>query len=460
MEKKKLSLGLAFVPILVMVVMALMSSTTWKIGMNMPILFGIIIAAIIGKCLGYQWADMQKALVEGASRALPAMFILLVVGTIIGAWIAGGIIPTLIYYGLEMISPAVYVPVACLVTGIVSISTGTSFTSIATVGIALMAAGLGMGFPAPLLAGAIISGAYMGDSMSPLSDTTNVASAMTETNLFQIISSLMYTGIPSFIISLVLFYFVGTGYASGISVDSPEIVEILQGLQGAFVISPLLLLVPVVTIIFSAKQVPAIPSLIAVSGLGGLCAVFVQGYSASATLGYMTSGFTSATGVTMVDSLLTRGGMTSMAATIVLMMLATALGGLLEKLGYLQTILDAALKFVRNDGQLVVLTIVSSLVVAFATGAQILANMLPARMFAGEFRNRGLNPAALGRISATLGGACINFVPWSVPAIYAQTVLGVDPFDFIPYLFFMYISIVINIIYGFTGFTMKEKVAK
>ncbi len=457
MEKKKLSLGLAILPIIVMVVMALMSSTTWKIGMNLPIFFGILTTALIGAYLGFSWGEMQKSLVDGVARALPALFILLIVGLIIGAWISGGIIPTLIYYGLKIISPAVYIPVAALVTGIVAISTGTSFTSIATVGIALMAAGLGMGFPAPLLAGAIISGAYMGDSMSPLSDTTNLASAMTETNLFDVISSLMVSGIPSFGISLVIFYFLGAGHAQGVSVESAEIIEILTGLDANFVISPLLLLVPLVTIILSIKKIPAMPSLVIVATLGALCAVFVQGASLQEILNHMTNGYKSATGIAMVDSLLSRGGMVSMAGTIVLMMLATAIGGILEKLGFLQVMLDSTLKFVKNDGQLVVLAITSSLAIAFATGAQLLANMLPARMFVGEFKARGLKPEALARISATIGGACINFVPWSVPAVYAFGVLGVDPFEFIPYLVFMYVSIIVNIIFGFTGFNMKEE---
>lgn len=455
-DKKKLSLFLACLPILVVIFMGLMSVLKWKAGMHTPLLASIITAALIGKYLGFSWGEMEKGLVDGVARALPALFILLIVGTIIGSWIAGGIIPTLIYYGLKILAPSIFVPAAALVTAIVSLATGTSFTSLATVGLALMATGLGMGFPAPLVAGAVISGAYFGDKLSPLSDTTNLAPAMVGCTLFEHVGHMLWDTIPAFLVSLVLYYFVGIKYVSTSMTQPEELQAIFTGLEGAFNINLLLLLIPVITIVLAVKKVPAIPALITVSVLGGLCAIFVQGMNFGTILNVITSGFKSQTGVGMVDSLLSRGGITSMGGTIILLTFATALGGILETVGSLQYLLDSIMKKVKSDGQLMLATLFSGLAIGFATGAQLLAIIVPARMFAPAYKERNLHPKNLSRAAEAVGTVGINLVPWSVPAIFAHNILGVEPTQFIPYVFFAYLVILANAIYGYTGITITK----
>lgn len=455
-DKKKLSLFLACLPILVVIFMGLMSVLKWKAGMHTPLLASIITAALIGKYLGFSWSEMEKGLVDGVARALPALFILLIVGTIIGSWIAGGIIPTLIYYGLKILAPSIFVPAAALVTAIVSLATGTSFTSLATVGLALMATGLGMGFPAPLVAGAVISGAYFGDKLSPLSDTTNLAPAMVGCTLFEHVGHMLWDTIPAFLVSLVLYYFVGIKYVSTSMTQPEELQAIFTGLEGAFNINLLLLLIPVITIVLAVKKVPAIPALITVSVLGGLCAIFVQGMNFGTILNVITSGFKSQTGVGMVDSLLSRGGITSMGGTIILLTFATALGGILETVGSLQYLLDSIMKKVKSDGQLMLATLFSGLAIGFATGAQLLAIIVPARMFAPAYKERNLHPKNLSRAAEAVGTVGINLVPWSVPAIFAHNILGVEPTQFIPYVFFAYLVILANAIYGYTGITITK----
>lgn len=454
--KKQLNLSLALLPIGVIIVFGLLSVMKWKAGMNIPIISGIITAGLIGIWLGFQWKELQDALVGGVARALPPIFIIIIIGIIIGSWIQGGIIPSLIFYSLKIISPKIFLPAASVVTAIIATATGTSFTSIATVGLALMATGLGMGFSGPLLAGAIISGAYFGDSLSPLSDTTNLSSAMTNSSLFELIGHMAKSGVPALILSLILYFFLGLKSVSEVGMNNSVIMEILQGLTVSFVISPWLLTVPLITIIFSIKKFPAIPSLIAVGILGGLTALLVQGAEIGSVIRTMTSGFVSDTGVAMVDSLLTRGGINSMGNTVILLILAVALGGILEEIGSLQVILDLIMKKVKSVGQLVTVTILSSLITAFATGAQLLAIMIPARMFEKAYKDFNLQPKNLGRIAQSIGCICINLVPWSVPALFAQGVLGVQAIEFIPYIFFAYFTIIINIIYGFTGFTMDK----
>lgn len=455
-EKRKLNLFLALLPLLVVVVFGLFSVITWKGGMNIPILAGIITAGLIGIWQGFSWGELQSGLVKGVSRALPPLFIIIIIGIIMGSWIQGGIIPSLIFYSLKIISPKIFVPAATLVTAIVATATGTSFTSIATVGLALMATGLGMGFPAPLLAGAIISGAYFGDSISPLSDTTNLSSAMADCTLFELIGHMAKSGIPALLLSLVAYYFIGINHASQAVIESSTIVEIIEGLSSSFVISPLLLLIPGLTILFSIFKFPAIPSLISVGIMGGMSAMLVQGADMGSIVRTMTNGFVSTTGVTMVDSLLTRGGINSMGGTVILLTMAVALGGILEEIGSLQLILDIVMKKVSSVGQLITVTAISSLFVAFATGAQLLAIMLPARMFQKAYEDFQLHPKNLARVTQSIGCICINLVPWSVPALFAQSVLGVQAVEFIPYIFFAFFTIIINLIYGFTGITIDK----
>lgn len=456
-KRKDLTVLQSLLPFIVVIVFGLLSVMRWKVGMNMPIILGIVTACIIAFLNGKAWSELQKGLVDGVARGLPALFILIIIGAIMGSWIQGGIISTLIYYGLKLISPGFFVPAACLVTAIVAVSTGTSFTSIATVGIALMVTGIGMGFSPPLLAGAIISGAYFGDCISPLSDTPNLASAITGVNLFDLIKSLAMAEIPALFISLIVFFFLGNREVTSTTGNLETINSIINGLESSFVISPFLLLIPVLTIVLSAKKVPSLPALFIVAILGGLAGIFVQGESPMAVFNAMTNGFVSESGNELIDSLLSRGGINSMGNTVILLIIAVGFGGILEEIGALDSILNVIMKRINSTGSLVLVTILSGLFVAFATGAQLLAIVIPARMFNNAFVERNLDLVNLARAAQSTGAIAINLVPWSVPALFAQQVLGISAIEFIPFIIFAYATLVINIIYGFTGFTIKKE---
>lgn len=454
LKERKLNVFLALLPIITVVALGLMSVMVWKVGMFTPLIGSVVVSVLVGFWVGKSWNTMEEGLIEGVSRALGAVFILMIVGAIIGTWILGGIIPTLIYFGLKLIHPTIFIPMVALVTAIISTSTGTSFTSIATVGLALMAAGITMGFPAPLIAGAVISGAYFGDKISPLSDTTNLAPAMAGCTLFEHIGSMLLGALPAFLLSVILYYFVGLKHVSSEVVNSEVIEAMMIGLSEIFNLSPWLLVLPIVTIILSIKKVPAVPALFIVAILGGFASVVFQGASLNEVLSSMTFGYKSASGIGQIDSLLSRGGITSMGAIIMLLMTATALGGILEKIGALDVILSAVMKKVKTRGQLVLATMVSGMAVGFATGAQLLAIVIPARMFAPAYKDFGLHAKNLSRAAETVGTVGINLVPWSVPAVFAMNILGVQPMEFIPYIFFAYIVIAINLIFGFTGWSM------
>ncbi|MGV3464028.1 MAG: Na+/H+ antiporter NhaC [Heyndrickxia sp.] len=456
MIRKKLSIGLAILPILTLIASGAASIFIWKAGMFIPLIIGIITTILVVVMSGFKWDDLQQMMVNGVSKALPAIFILLVIGLIVGTWISSGVIPTIIYYGLAFIHPSIFIPIVALVTGIVSVTLGSSFTSIATIGIAFMAIGEGMGFPPGLIAGAVMSGAFFGDKLSPLSDTTNIAPAMAETDLFSHVRHMLWDTIPAFILSLVL-YGVFSGGSHHHAVDTEKIDMMLSGLQKSFVIHPLLLLLPVLTILLMMKRMPALPTLMIVGLLGGGIAYFVQGQSLTSIVNSMTNGFKAESGVKEVDALLNSGGIVSMLNTIGLLTIATALGGLLEGTGVFQTLIQPIVKKLKTASSLIVTTIISTFIVAFASGAQFLAIILPARTFVQTYKNLKIDTKNLSRCVEAAGTVGITLVPWGVPAVFAANMLGVSVEQFIPYLFFAFLVPLFNVFYGLTGWTISKK---
>lgn len=455
--KKEMTFTTSIIPILALLIAAASSIFIWEAGMHIPLLVGVLAAAIVAKICGWRWNEIEKMMVNGVSRALPAVFILLIIGIIVGTWIASGVIPTMIYYGLSIIEPSLFIPLVALITGIVSITLGSSFTSIATIGIAFMAIGEGLGFSPGLVAGAVISGAYFGDKLSPLSDTTNIAPAMAETDLFSHIKHMLWDTIPAFFIALILYWFVGRSGVAAHAVDTNGIDLIKTGLGDVFTIHPLLLLMPVFTIMLMMMRVPAIPVLTIVGVVGAVLAVIVQGSSVSAITNVMTSGFSVDSGIATVDSLLNKGGLLSMLGTIGLLLIATALGGILEETGAFEVVTRKMIAGVRSTGTLISTTIFSTFVVAFASGAQFLAIILPARTFVHAYKEMEIDTKNLSRCVEAAGTVGINLVPWGVPAIFAASTLGVSPGEFIPYAFFAFLVPFINIVFGFTGWTITKK---
>ena len=457
MQVRKLpSVPIALLPIAVLVVMALVSITVWDIGMLIPLMTAVAVAVVIGKFLGYTWQDLEHSLVQGVSRALPAVFILFLIGTIIGTWIEGGLIPTIIYYGLTAISPAVFLPLACLVPAVVSLVLGTSLTTIATVGIAFMAIGEGMGFPPALVAGAVISGAFFGDKLSPLSDTTNLAAAMGGVKLFDHIRHMLWDTIPALIISAIVYAFIGGSISATSGADTGQLEQLLSGLDSQFVIHPLLLIIPVVAIGLMLLRVPAILTLLMISLLGAATAFIIQGSTITDIMQSMSSGFVSATGVEFLDDLLSRGGIDSMLNTIALVIIATALGGILEETGAFKVLVGSMISRIKRPGSMVAGSLGAGFTVAFASGEQYVSILLPARAFVEPYQKMGLAPVNLTRAAEAVGTVGINLVPWSVPAVFAAGVFGLAPTEFIPFIFFAILVPLINLIYAYTGFTIKR----
>jgi len=423
---------------------------------HVPLILGALIASIVAITrLGYTWKEVEDGIVSTISDTMQAILILAIIGMIIGTWILGGIVPTLIYYGLQILSPSFFLIAACLLCCVVSLATGSSWTTAGTVGIALMGVAAGLGVNPGAAAGAIISGAYFGDKMSPLSDTTNLAPAMAGANLFDHVRHMVYTTGVSLIIALIGFGILGAGYA-GKELDISAINEILALMSDNFVINPLLLLVPLIVIVMVARKVPAIPGLFIGTLLGGLAAMIFQGASFAGVMDAMQYGVVSETGNAIIDELLTRGGYQSMMWTISLILVALTFGGVLEKTGMLETIGKVILGYAKSTGALVTATIITSIFTNVLAGDQYLALVLPGKMYKDEYRKRGLAPRNLSRCLEDAGTLTSPLVPWNTCGATMSTYLGVPTIQYIPYCFLNLVNPIVSIVFGFTGITMMK----
>jgi len=458
--KKEATLGHAFIPIIVLMVVLSVSILVFGADPHIPLLVASIVAAFVAIFgLGYTWEEVEKGAIETIQLSMQAILILMIIGTLIGAWILSGTVPAMIYYGLQILSPSIFLIATLVICSIVSLATGTSWGTAGTIGVALMGVGQGLGIPAPIVAGCIVSGAYFGDKMSPLSDTTNLAPAMAGSTLFEHIGYMVYTTGPTYLICLVLYGLIGAKYA-GSSLDTGSIDMILNAIAGNFNITPLLLLPPVIVIVLIALKIPAIPGLLSGTVLGGIFAVIFQGSTLGDIIDATHYGVTVETGVELVDDLLSGGGLDGMMWTVSLILLAMVFGGIMERTGMLQAIGNAILKFAVNTGSLVTATILTSLAVNILAADQYLAIVIPGRMYKKVYDERGLEPRLLSRTLEDAGTLTSPLIPWNTCGAFMQSALGVSPLAFAPYAFLNILNPIVAIIYGFTGFSIKQDKSK
>ena len=455
-QKREAKLWEALFAVLLTIGLLMYAVVFHGMDVHIPLVLGTLIVSIIGITRpGYTWKEIEEGIVSTIAGTMQAIIILAIIGMIIGTWIQGGIVPTLIYYGLQILSPGFFLVAACLLCSIVSLATGSSWTTAGTVGIALMGVAAGLGIHPGMAAGAIISGAYFGDKMSPLSDTTNLAPAMAGANLFDHVRHMIYTTGVSMIIALIGFGILGAGYA-GKELDTAAINETLSLMSGTFNINPLLLLVPVIVIVLVAKKVPAIPGLFIGTLLGGAAAMIFQGAGFADVLNAMQYGVTSETGNLIIDELLSGGGYQDMNWTITLILAALTFGGALEKTGMLETIGKVILKFARSTGSLVTATIFTSIFTNVLAGDQYLALVLPGKMYKDEFHKRGLAPRNLSRCLEDAGTLTSPLIPWNTCGATMQSSLGIPTIEYLPYCFLNLVNPIVSIVFGYTGITMMK----
>lgn len=423
---------------------------------HIPLILGSVVASLMGLYLGFSWKKIEKGIVEGITIALQACLILIVVGLLIGTWIISGIVPTMIYYGLQVLSPTIFLVSTCLICALVSLATGSSWSTAGTVGIALIGIGQGLGIPLPLVAGAIVSGAYVGDKMSPLSDTTNLAPAVAGAEMFSHIRHMMYTTGPSFLISLVLYTIIGFMFDSK-ALNMEDIDQINGALQATFDLNLWLLTAPVIVIAMVIRRIPALPALLAGAIIGGLFALIFQDVTIKEVVAAAQYGYVADTGTLSVDDLLTRGGLESMLSTVALILTALAFGGAMEKTGMLAVIAASVLKLARSVGSLVLATLFTCFSMNILAPDQYLSIVVPGRMYRDAFKRHRLAPQNLSRCLEDAGTMSSPLIPWNTCGAYMWVTLGVYPLAYLPFAFVNLLNPVMSAFFGFTGLTMKKE---
>ncbi len=470
---RPLTPGLALAPVVLLIFMLGFSVYLYgadsSYGANqIALLLGAGAVGLVGVRLGYRWRDIEEGLVDGIAMCLVPMLILMSVGMLIGAFILSGTIPALIYYGVQVLSPEIFYAACAIICALVAVSIGSSWTVAGTMGIGLMAIAASFNLSPAITAGAIVSGAYFGDKMSPLSDTTNLAAATTGVDLFEHIRHMLWTTVPSFIIALTVFTLLSGGDAA----EPAQIAELRSSIAGQFNIG-LHLFLPLLLMLFLVwRRVPALPAILASSVFGVLFALMFQPEAVlrlagdSETLGpgmlmikgvwtSLFNGFTSDSGNAFMDKLLSKGGMISMLNTVSLIISAMAFGGTLQKVGILRFLVDAALKRAKTNGGLVATTVATCAATNVAAADQFIAITLPGGMYRDEFERRGLSRLNLSRTledSATLTSALI---PWNTCGAYMAATLGVATLTYAPFAIFNLACPVIAIFYGYWHIGLK-----
>jgi Na+:H+ antiporter, NhaC family len=420
---------------------------------HLPLLASAAVAGLLARAHGHPWKKLQHGIEAAIGMAMNAILILVVIGMLIGTWLAGGVVPALIVWGLALLEPSYFLPTACAVCSVVALVSGSSWSTAGTVGLALIGIGSAMGIDPAMTAGAVVSGAYFGDKLSPLSDTTNLAPAMAGTDLFTHIRHMAYTTGPSWVVAMLLY----TGLSLSMQVEPPtdSVNTIGQVIASHFEVGMLHVLPPVIVIVMVARRRPALPVLLLGAALGAIIAV-AQGDSLASVLSAAMSGHTSHTGDPAVDELLSRGGMTSMSSTVLLILCAMAFGGVMECTGMLQTLARQLLRLARSTGSLVAVTVATAAGLNVVAADQYIAIIVPGRMYAAAFRDRGLHPKNLSRAVEDGGTITSPLVPWNTCGAFMSATLLVPTLAYAPFAFLCFLNPLLSILYGITGWTMTK----
>jgi NhaC family Na+:H+ antiporter len=439
-----------------------------------PIQVALVLCTIVATLIvlknGHTWADVERATQGALSSIASAVFILLAVGALIGVWNLSGTIPTLVYYGLEILSPDWFYAAAALICGLVAMSIGSSWTTAGTIGVGLVGLATMLGVSTAVTAGAVISGAYLGDKLSPLSETTVLTSQMVGVDVHEHVKRQAWTSVPAFVVALIVFLILGL--VKGPVIDDAIATPIeLSKLGDIYHITPLNLLPLVLLAVLSIRKVPPPLALIAATLFAGVLGAFLQpqvmqdfvGESAGPVVGSikgiwlaMANGFSIDSGIGEIDRLLSRGGMDSMLLTLWLIIGAVTFGAVLEEFGLLSRLIDPLIASARSTGRLYVTVFGCGFGLNVVAGDQYIALVLPAKVFRPEFARRGLAPTNLSRLAADSGTVTSPLVPWNSCGAFMGATLGVSTLLYLPYAIFCYASPALSVLYGVTGFKIEK----
>lgn len=449
---RKVSTSVAILAIIILAIIFSCGFAIIKFNTMVVFLTALIFAMILGLAHGYSLADVENFFIDGCKNAVMPSAILFTVGAVIGAWIVSGIVPTIVYYGLKILTPSTFLISGFIICCIISFFTGSSYTAISTIGIALLGIGMGLGIHAPITAGMVVSGALFGDKMSPFSDSTNLAAAVSGINVFEHINSMLYTTTPAFLISAILYFVLGLRY-SNMPLDLEKIEAINSTLSSVFNISPILLIVPIITIVLAIKKVPPVTALI-ISALLGIIAAFIfQGgiYDFKTIVNSLGAGFSIETELADVNKLLSRGGMSGMMGNVLLAFLCLGMAGVLQKIGMLDSLLSKMSRMVARKGGLVLTTLGMCAITTLVCASQYVAILLPGQVMSNAYDKLNIKRKVLSRSLEDCGTVLCFIIPWTTSGVYVSGVLGVDVLSYAPYTFFCFLCPLMAIIYAITG---------
>lgn len=414
----------------------------------MSVSFAVAVATLVFK--GSTWDSIADAILYGGKMAIMTVLILYTIGMVMGSWMAAGTVPMIIYWGLKLITPKAFLVTATLVCCATSLATGSSWSTGGTVGVALMVVGSGLGINPAMTAGAIVSGAYFGDKMSPLSDTTNLAPGIAEGDLFDHIKAMVYTTFPSLIIALVVYAVLGIKYG-GQAFDSESINATLEALKATFNLNIFVVIPPILVLVFAIKKVPALPSLFISAIVASIIAIAVQGETITSITAIMDGGFSSDTGIASVDKLLSRGGLQNMSWTASLTMIVMAYGAVLEKLRVLEVVLDKFKSLTKTVGSLVASTVLTAIGVNIATASQYMSIVITGRLFLPAYKEKNMLPQTLSRTLEDAGTMTSPLIPWNVCAVFFAGTLGVSTIAYAPYAILNWVTPIVAMLFGYLG---------
>jgi NhaC family Na+:H+ antiporter len=471
---KKPSLLDAITPVVILI--SMLAGTVYVFGLDsfgpnqVALIMAAAVAAMIGIKNGHSWKEIERGMIDTISVSLQSLLILLMVGALIGSWILSGTVPSMIYYGVQLMSPDYFYLTSCLVCALLGFSIGSSWTVAGTLGIGLMGIAAALDLSLAASAGAIISGAYFGDKLSPLSETTNLAAAVTSNDLFEHIQHMLWTTVPGFLITLVLFFALGIGSGANLVIDDIEILQ--SAMQETFNISPIMLIPMILLLTMAVKKLPALSTLICGTLAGCLFAAVFQwdtvialandsslNEGAAVFKGLFSSmflGYSSDTGNASLDALLSKGGMSSMLTTIGLVINAMAFGGAMRRTGLLERLVEAALSRVKSAGDLIIATVGTCIGTNLLAADQYLSIVIPGQMFVKSYEERDLNTINLARTLEDSGTLTSALVPWNTCGAYMSATLGISTFMYAPFAFFNIICPIIAVIYGYSQIALQQ----
>ena len=424
---------------------------------HVPLLVGVAAAAIMALFVGYKWHEVESFMLKGIAKALQSVVILLVIGVLVGVWIAAGIVPTMIYYGLAVLKPQIFFLAALIICSISSLATGSSWGTMGTMGVALLGIAHGLGMDIGITAGAIISGAYFGDKLSPLSDTTNLAPSMAGTDVISHIKHMLPSTILVYIICIIFFTIMGfVNYKGGTS-DLSQVELYMTTLKESFYISPVLFIPPIIVIVAIALKLPAIPGItlgVVIGAIFGL--IFQSDCSLGSIFSCGMDGYVATTSVDAINELLTNGGINNMTYAITLIVIAMAFGGIMEETQLLGVIVNKLKKLAKTPGGLVTITEITCIASNVIVPDQYISIIIPGRMYAEEYNNKNLSPSSLSNTLESAGTVTSALVPWNTCGAYISTNLGVTVIQYGPWAVFNWLMPIVTIILAYFGLNLKD----